>query len=417
MSTNLRHRGAERVLLQMLSESPVVLVTGPRQSGKSTLVRDLIAGRFPAQYLTLDDMALLDAATRDPQGFVGGITAPSVIIDEVQLAPGLFRAIKMSVDADRRPGRFLLTGSADPALSPQVSEALAGRMRSLTLWPLEQGEIAGAPASFISRVFDEDALFATRSGGLDRGDLIARIVAGGYPEPLSLPEGAARARWAEDFLLRVVERDVPRISEIADRLAVPRLLRLLAARSMQLLNLSEVGRMAEVKRATLDRYMALLEATYLVRLIPAWAGDPAREYAKRPKPVITDSGLACHLLGADEQRLLRDPDLLGSLLEAFVACELVRQESFSDARVRISHFRSTSAEVDLVLEDAAGRLVGVEVKSTASPTTADFRGLRTFAERTGERFVRGVLLHTGNASVPFGAGMWAVPASAIWESA
>lgn len=145
--------------------------------------------------------------------------------------------------------------------------------------------------------------------------------------------------------------------------------------------------MAEVKRATLDRYMALLEATYLVRLIPAWAGDPAREYAKRPKPVITDSGLACHLPGADEQRLLRDPDLLGSLLEAFVACELVRQESFSDARVRISHFRSTSA---------------------------DFRGLRAFAERTGERFVRGVLLHTGSSSAPFGDDLWALPVGEIW---
>ena len=414
MNTNLRHRGAEHVLLQMLAESPVVMVTGLRQSGKSTLVRDLIADRFPARYLTLDDTALLDAATRDPQGFIAGITSPSVIIDEVQLAPGLFRAIKMSVDADRRPGRFLLTGSADPAVSPQVSEALTGRVRSLTLWPLEQGEIGGIPGGFITAVFGDAPMFATGSGGIDRGDLIARIVAGGYPEVISLPEGGVRQRWAEDYLLRVVERDVPRISEIADRLAVPRLLRLLAARSMQLLNLSEVSRMAEVKRATLDRYMALLEATYLVRLVPAWAGDPAREYAKRPKPVVTDSGLACRLLGADEQRLMRDPDLLGSLLEAFVACELMRQESFSDARVRISHFRSTSAEVDLVLEDAAGRLVGVEVKSTASPTAADFRGLRALAERTEERFVRGVLLHTGTTTAPFGEGMWAVPVSAIW---
>jgi hypothetical protein len=414
MDTRLHHRGAERVLLQMLSESPVVLVTGPRQSGKSTLVRDLIADRFSARYLTLDDTALLDAATRDPQGFITALGSASVIIDEVQLAPGLFRAIKMSVDADRRPGRFLLTGSADPAVSPQVSEALTGRMRSITLWPLEQGEIADAPGEFVNTVFSNELSFAAGTGAIDRRDLIGRVIAGGYPELLSLPEGPARQRWAEDYLLRVVERDVPRLSEIADRLAMPRLLRLLAARSMQLLNLSEVSRLAEIKRATLDRYTALLEATYLVRLIPAWAGDPAREHSKRPKPVVTDSGLACHLLGADETRLLRDPDLLGPLLEAFVACELMRQESFSESRVRMAHFRSGSAEVDLVLEDAAGRLVGVDVKATASPTAADFRGLRAFAERTGPSFVRGVLLHTGTASVPFGDGLWALPVSTLW---
>lgn len=412
---NLRPRGTEKVLLRMVAESPVVLLAGPRQSGKSTLVRDLISDRFPAQYLTLDDTALLDSATRDPQGFIAGIAAPSVIIDEVQLAPGLFRAIKMNVDSDRRPGRFLLTGSADPALSPQLSEALTGRMRSLTLWPLEQGEIGGVPAHFLSRVFADASAFSVGPGGLDRSDLIARVVAGGYPEPLSLPDLGARARWMDDYLLRVVERDVPRLSHIADRTAMPRLLRLLAARSMQLLNLSEVSRLSEVKRATLDRYMALLEATHLVRLIPAWAGDPAREYAKRPKPVITDSGLACHVLGADEHRLLREPDLLGPLLEAFVACELMRQASFSDERVRISHFRSASAEVDLVLEDASGRLVGVEVKATASPTMADFQGLRTFAGRAGDRFLRGVLLHTGRASAPFGEGMWALPVSELWQ--
>lgn len=415
METVLHPRGITDALLATLTEAPVVALTGPRQSGKSTLVRDMIADRHPAAYVTLDDFAMLESALADPQGFVNALGDGPVIIDEVQLAPDLFRAIKLSVDRDRRPGRFLLTGSADPLLMPKSSESLAGRVRTLTLWPLTQGEIAGTPECFIGTLFSE----AQPSGAgesMSRDELVRRIVRGGFPEAVALGFPEARARWMEDYLVRIVERDVPRLSDVADRLAIPRLLRVLAARSMQLLNLSEVGRSTEIRRATLDRYVGLLVASFMLTLLPAWSDDVARQVSKRPKPLIADSGLMCHLLRADAARLLADGDALGPVLEAFVAIELMRQASWSPGRPRLMHFRTSTREVDLVIEDASGRLVGVEVKASASPSSFDFAGLRALAHATGARFHRGILLHTGAATAPFGENLWAVPVSALWTT-
>ncbi len=411
----LHARGVTETLLAALGEAPVVVVTGPRQSGKSTLVRDMLAQYRPARYVTLDDLTMLEAARTDPLGFIAGLGDGPVVIDEAQLAPNLSRVIKASVDRDRRPGRFLLTGSADPLLMPMSSETLAGRARTVALWPLSQGEMADSAETSLEQLFANEPLTVT-AGGEERRALISRIVAGGFPEAVSFDGSEARARWMEDYLVRIVERDVPRMTDIADRLAVPRLLRVLAARSMRLLNLSEVGRLTEIKRATLDRYVALLAATFLVTLVPAWSSDVARRESKRPKPLLADSGLLCHLLRVDEQRLMDDPNTLGPVLESFVAAELLRQSGWSAGQVRLSHFRTSVAEVDIVLEDASGRLVGVEVKASSSPTSPDFSGLRALAESAGSRFHRGIVLHTGSATVPFGERLWAAPVSMLWDS-
>ena len=407
-------RRATRAVLEALDWSPVVLVEGARQAGKSVLVRDLVGRVRTASYVTFDDALQLAAAQANPQDYVLGLPDP-VVLDEVQRAPELFRAIKLSVDQDRRPGRFLLTGSSNVLLLPRLSDSLAGRMRRVTLWPLSQGELGGSVEGFV------DALFAeaepTRvDGGENRATLAERIVRGGFPEAVGLPAGSVRDGWMRDYVATLLSRDVREIAAVAARVGLPRLLRMLAVRSGTLLNASDLSRTTGIPRGTIDRYLALFTITFAVRFVPAWAGDVARRLVKSPKILFVDSGVCAHLAGVDAARLVDDPDRFGPLLETFVGGELTRQIDWAADRVELLHYRDSSgAEVDWVLEDARGRLVGVEVKATASPTASDFKGLRAFAANVGARFHRGVVLHTGSATVPLGDGLWAMPVEALWR--
>lgn len=409
----LLERRATSEVLKALEWSPVVLVEGPRQAGKSVLVSELVGAARPASYVTLDDAVVLAAAREDPQGFVFGLPDP-VIIDEVQRAPELFLPIKLSVDQDRRPGRFTLTGSANVLLLPKLSDSLAGRMSIVTLWPLSQGEIDGSRECFLDAAFAEEPL-PRFQGSQTRVGIAERIARGGFPEAVALPAGGPRDGWMRGYTTTLLERDVRELAAIGERVALPRLLRLLAARSGMLLNVADLARSTGIARATLDRYLALFTRTFAVRLVPAWAGDTARRLMKSPKVLFVDSGLATHLMGLDAARLLEDPDRLGPVLETFVGGELLKQIAVSGERLELMHYRdSRGNEVDWVLEDRRGRLVGIEVKSTSSPSGRDFKALRSFAASVGERFHRGIVLHTGTTATPMGEGMWALPVDALW---
>lgn len=407
-------RRATSRVLEALAWSPVVLVEGARQTGKSVLVRDLIGRERLASYITLDDALQLAAAQSNPQDYVLNLPDP-VVLDEVQRAPEVFRAIKLSVDQDRRPGRFLLTGSANVLLLPRLSDSLAGRMRLVTLWPLSQGEIAGSADGFVDAIFGAADL-RPLAGDETRSSIAGRIARGGFPEAVSLPEGAVRDGWMRDYVATLLDRDVREITAVADRVGLPRLLRLLALRSATLLNTSDLSRTTGIPRSTIDRYTALFTTTFTVRFVPAWAGDVARRLVKSPKILFVDTGVCAYLGGVDVARLVGDPDRLGPLLETFVGGELVRQIEWAAGRVELMHYRdSAGAEVDWVLEDSQGRLVGIEVKATSSPRSNDFKGLRAFAANVGRRFLRGIVLHTGQASVPMGDGLWAMPIDALWR--
>lgn len=396
-----------------LADTPVVMLQGPRQSGKSTLASSLIEAMPGGRYLTLDDATVLAAARSDAAGFLSGIAGPAVI-DEIQRAPELLVAIKAAVDRDRRPGQFLLTGSADVLLLPTVSESLAGRLERFVLWPLSQGELAGATEHFVDRLFAATQTF--NPGKLSRDALIERLLVGGFPVPLSRSSPARRSAWFDSYVATILQRDVRELAAI-DRLSdLPRLLTLLAARATGLTNHAEVARTIGLPQTTLKRYMALLEWVFLVRELPAWSGNLSKRLVKAPKLLVTDSGLAAHLTGATRERVSADANLLGPLLENFVAMEVIKQLAWSQTRPTAYHYRShTGQEVDLVLEDSRGRLVGLEVKARQTVQATDFRGLKDLQAQLPERFVRGVVLYTGTQPVAFGDRLHALPIESLWQ--
>ncbi len=401
-------------ILAALRDTPVVYLQGPRQSGKSTLAKMLQAEAFRADYFTLDDAATLAAVQSDPDGFVAGLPGRA-IIDEVQRVPELFRAIKRSVDERRMPGRFLLTGSARALVLPKVSESLAGRMEVLTLWPFSQGEIAGRAEGFVDAVFAR--AFKPRSfHDSTWASLSERIVAGGYPEALARADAARRQAWFSSYVTTILERDVRDLANVSGLRDLPRLLRLAAARAMGLLNFADLSRDAGLPQTTLHRYWALFEATFLVRPLPPWQANLGLRLVKASKVLLGDTGLLCYLLGLDAARLQADDLMTGAALENFVAGELTKQIAWSATRPSLFHYRTHGQqEVDFVLEDARGRLVGIEVKKTTSLASRDFKGLRHLSEQTGKRFLRGIVVYSGSTSVAFGPNLHAVPVSALWR--
>ena len=403
-------------LAAALADTPVVLLHGARQTGKSTLAAAIGGTRRRREYANLDIATVLSAAQTDAEGFLAGFPK-AVTIDEVQRVPSLFLAIKAAVDRDRKPGRFLLTGSANVLLLPRVSESLAGRIEIIALWPLAQAEIEGGPGKLIDRLFSPKlAPSPGRSSGATQGpDLLERIVRGGYPEPLQRDSAARRSDWFASYLSTILLRDVRDLSGVEGVTELPRLLALLASRTAGLLNFADLSRGLAMPQTTLKRYFALLEATFLILNVPAWSSNRGLRLTKSPKIFLADTGLACHLIDADRRRLAGAGAPRGGLVENFVALELAKLSTWSRTRPALFHYRTANgSEVDLVLEDRAGQLVGVEVKAGSSVSGSDFAGLHNLAEAAGDKFVRGVVMYGGDQLVSFGPSMHAVPIHWLW---
>lgn len=410
----LLQRHLVQPILTSLKDSPVVFIQGARQTGKSTLARSLAASGHPARYLTLDDAATLSAAESDPTGFIAGLDGP-VIIDEVQRVPGLALAIKAAIDTNRKPGQFLLTGSAKVLVLPKLSESLAGRIEIHTLWPFSQGEIEGHFETFIDSVF-RSKFQPGNPAAEGWPKIVTRLVQGGYPEMLNRAGADRRQAWFGSYISSILQRDVRDISNIRDLADLPRLLALIASRAASLLDYADLARGIGIPQTTLKRYMGLLEATFLVQTLPAWFTNIGKRLVKSPKLLLNDTGLLTHLLGADAARLRADPTLAGGILENFVAMELFKQCGWSKLQPTLHHFRSHNGEeVDVVLEDRAGRIVGIEVKASASINAGHFKGLKALAEAAGDRFVRGIVLYSGTTAVPFARNLIALPLGELWK--
>jgi len=400
-------------LLTALTDTPAVMLVGPRQAGKSTLVQSLADGPHPARYLSLDDLGTLDAARRDPVGLIDSADGP-LIIDEIQRAPELLLPIKVAIDRDRRPGRFILTGSAQVMLLPKVSESLAGRVEIHTLWPFSQAEIEGVPGRIVELLLEQSSR-PNPAPVSTREDLIERIVRGGFPEVLAR-EDDRREEWLASYLTVIVQRDLRDLANIERLAEVPAVLASLASRVRAPLNKTQVSSSVGIPRTSLDRYLTLLEHVFLICRLPAWHSNRIKQITKAPKLLISDSALLTHLLRTDRGRLTEDDSLLGAVVECFVGMELTKQLSATRTRASLLHMRTaTGAEVDFVLERADGRLAGIEVKASATVRGEDFKHLARMRDQIGkERFIRGVVLYTGDERLPFGDRLEAWPLTTLW---
>jgi uncharacterized protein len=406
-------------LLTALGDTPAVMLVGPRQAGKSTLVQGLADGPHPARYLSLDDLRTLDTARRDPIGLIESTDGP-LVIDEIQRAPELLLPIKAAIDRDRRPGRFILTGSAQVMLLPTVSESLAGRIEVHTLWPFSQAEIEGVSGRIVELLLGESSRpVPTTAPAGTRKSLIERIVRGGFPEALERRTDDRREEWFASYLTTIVQRDLREEANIERLAEVPAVLASLASRVRAPLNKTDLSSSVDIPRTSLDRYLTLLEHVFLTNRLPAWHTNRIKQITKAPKLLISDSALLVHLLRTDRKRLSEDDALLGVVLECFVGMELTKQLSASSTRASLRHMRTaTGAEVDFVLEGADGRLAGIEVKASATVRSDDFKHLARMRDRIGdERFLRGVVLYPGGERLAFGERLEAWPLATLWTDA
>lgn len=403
-------------VLFALKTNPVVFLNGPRQAGKSTLVQTLACKDYPADYVSFDNATQMAAATVSPEGFLSQRKGP-LIIDEVQMVPELFRALKLVVDELRfenkkqSNGRFLLTGSANIMALPKLSDPLVGRMSVKTLYPFATCEVLSGKGDFLSRLFA--AHFTTVRSEVGLNDAVCSAT---FPE-IAGKEERQRREWFDGYLTTILQRDVRMITELEKIGLLPTLLRVLATRAGSLMNDAEIARDIGLNPVTSKSYRSILQAMFLSFDIQPWYRNIGKRLVKSPKGYLVDTLLLCYLLDWNLEDLrMRKPDLYGHVIENFVATELLKLLSFSEFRANLLHFRtSDNKEVDFILERPDGSLAGVEVKTADRVDANDFKGMRAFQEIAKKNFVCGIVLYAGKETVPFGDNLFAVPLSALWD--
>ncbi len=407
-------RQSEQLLAELIPHSPVVLIHGPRQSGKTTLAK-LIGDRLGYSYYTFDNLKTLAAVQSDPTGFMYALP-DRVILDEIQLAPELFRLLKLSVDRHRINGQFILTGSTNVLFLPELTDALTGRMLIVRLHPLSQVEIEQTKSTpFLERLFTGD--FQMSQSESLGSNLAERIVAGGYPPALAIPVDRIRSSWYNSYVVSLVQNDISGQVKVHSPESLPSLLTAVASLSAQLFNVSSTAAKLQMNRNTIRHYLSLLERHFLIKRLPPWYSNRMKRMIKTPKIHIGDTGLACSLLNIDANDLQMDRNLLGQLVESFVFQELRRQASSSGKPYKFYHFRDRyGVEADMIIELGGSKLAGVEIKAGASIISSDFKALRKIKAAHGDRFTFGALLYDGDLCASFGDGMFAVPIRRLWET-
>lgn len=408
-------RYSENNIREALSDTPVVLVVGARQSGKTTLVKSLMTEmKEDWVYLTLDDQTQLEIAKNDPVAFIRSLPDSRVVIDEIQRLPELFVSIKQTVDEKRTPGRFLLTGSANALLLPKVSDSLAGRMESVRLMTLSECEVNHVQPSFLSKILDQQPP-KTKNTRV-REYLLERLIKGCFPEPLQRSAEKRAQAWYQQYLNTLIQRDIRDLSNIAHPEEMGKLLQLTAFYSSKLVNLSELGAKLNMSHLAIKKYIGLLEQLFLLEQLPAWSSSEYKRLVKTPKLHAIDTGLMCAVRGLSQDKLNKQPEQLGAVLECFVYNELRKQATWIDEPVRFYHYRDKDkVEVDVVIENAMGDCFAIEIKASSTLSQKDFLGLKRLQSVAGERFKLGVLVYDGDHTTAFGDNLYAVPLGCLWS--
>ncbi len=404
-------RWQKKTINKLMSERRVLLLSGPRQSGKTTLARELESDQ--TEYRTLDDSTLREAAENDPQGFVKHRTN-TLIIDEVQLTPSLLPAIKKAVDEDNRPGQYLLTGSANIQSLPTVRESLAGRIANIRLRPLARGEVDRIAPRFIESAFEQS--FSRNFTHYDRDALIELALRGGFPEPMRLQD-RSRRRWHNDYINAILEHDLNEIARIHRKNAMRELVNILAAWSGKFMDISAIGSGLSIQRPTVESYINALEALYLVERIYPWTKTDYARVGKQSKLFMADSGLMATLLRWKMDQVRFDSDRSGKLMETFTFNEIMAQVDAGDGFYELFHYRDREKrEIDFIIEREDNALLGIEIKSGSVVGKNDFKHLKWFQNNiaTNQTFT-GIILYTGEIPASFGNNLWAVPFGLLWS--
>lgn len=405
-------RFIESEIDQYLKIMPVVLIIGARQTGKTTWVES-IAKKLKYHFITFDDELSLSNAKRDPAGWIESLPKP-LIIDEVQRVPEIFLSIKRDVDKNRIPGRYILTGSANPMLLPKLGDSLAGRMGIVNMFPFSQAELLKKQENFIDNIFKDELPFSFFEK-LEKDHFYEILLRGGFPPVQSLQSQKDVYRWIQSYLQAILQRDVKNLANIEGIYEFPRLFKLLATRSGMLLNTSDLSRSLGMVNMTLKRYLYLLETLFFIYLLPAWFTNHGKRLTKSPKIHIGDTAILGQLLEIDKNRFINEPSLLGQFLETFVFTELIKQKSWTKSRIELFHFREKDNEVDFILERPDGTIIGIEVKCSKSIKSNDLKGLKYLRSISKNKFKRGIVLHFADHIEQIEKDIYSIPIQALWK--
>lgn len=395
-----------------LGDTPAVVVVGPRQSGKTTLIKEFVGDDW--SYITLDDVNQLQFARDDPVGFIRNLTARHVIIDEVQRVPELMLPIKQSIDENRLSGRFLLSGSANAMALPRVADSLAGRLEVIKLFPLSECEIQNKPSTFLLKLLKTEAP-QTKNIRIQSG-LIEKVCKGGFPEALERTVESRRMTWFQQYVMSIIQKDLKELADIEHLNIVSKLIQLFSNQAAQMIDYTTVAKNLELSRQTVKRYIELLKQLFIFQELPAWHSNQNKRLIKTPKVHMIDTGLLCGLNRISYEKLCENRQLFGYLLENYVFCELQKMASWCEESLCFYHYRDKDkVEVDIVIETVSGDVIGIEVKASATIDKSDFQGLMRLKKTAGDKFKIGVLLYDGDHTNQFDENVYSVPIGSVWE--